>query len=369
MTKPRSRVFDLLRLAPRGGPAICNVSVTNACNATCNFCNFAHDKGFVTHRKWLDADRFAAALSLLKERAGVRFVTFMGGEPLLHPRIVEMARTATDMGIQPTLVTNGWLLPGKVDALPAAGITTLFVSIDAADAAVHERNRGLKGVCERIRSSIPRMAERGVTPIASVTMSRLVTDYPALAHFLRELGFAAVTFSYPRKAPLGSSSLVWSEDSSLVDLSPAELLAAFDAVDEARRIIPVLNPRASIADVRRRLRGEAERFHCLAGYKYFYLDWNYDLWRCEDWHEPLCPVWDFEPGRTVRDGCQACTTDCYRDASVMLHFAVALGDAFARLSEGRLVAAAAALADRRNAASLGAVLGHSSRLARLAGLG
>ena len=369
MTKRRSGVLDLLRLVPRGGPAICNVSVTNACNATCDFCNFAHDKGFVTHRKWLDADRFAAALSLLRERAGVRFVTFMGGEPLLHPRIVEMAQAAADMGVQPTLVTNGWLLPGKLDALAETGITTLFISIDAAEPAVHERNRGLRGVCERIRGANARAAERGIMPIASVAMSRLVTDYTALAGFLRELGFAAVTFSYPRKAPLGSSSLVWSEDSDLMDLSPAELLAAFDAVDEVRRIIPVQNPRASIADVRRRLRGEAERFHCLAGYKYFYLDWNYDLWRCENWREPLCPVWEFEPGKAVRDGCQACTTDCYRDASVMLHFAVALGDAFARLSEGRLAAAAAALADRRNTTSLGAVAGHGSRVARLAGLG
>jgi hypothetical protein len=39
------------------------------------------------------------------------------------------------------------------------------------------------------------------------------------------------------------------------------------------------------------------------------------------------------------------------------------------LSEGRPAAAAAALADRRNAASLGAVIGHGSRLARLAGVG
>jgi 2-iminoacetate synthase ThiH len=78
MTKGRPGVLDPLRLVPRGGPAICNVSITNVCNATCGFCNFAHDKGFVTHRKWLDADRFAAALSLLRERAGVRFLTFMG---------------------------------------------------------------------------------------------------------------------------------------------------------------------------------------------------------------------------------------------------------------------------------------------------
>src|SRR5687767_8187047 len=117
MTKPRSGALDLLRLLPRGGPAICNVSVTNACNATCDLCNFAHDKGFVTHRTWLDAGRLVEALSLLRPRAGVRFVTFMGGEPLLHPRIAEMAQAAPDMGIQPTLVTNGWLLPGKLDAL------------------------------------------------------------------------------------------------------------------------------------------------------------------------------------------------------------------------------------------------------------
>jgi MoaA/NifB/PqqE/SkfB family radical SAM enzyme len=369
MTKLRSAALDLLRLVPSGGPAICNVSVTNACNATCNFCNFAHDKGFVTHRKWLDADRFAEALSILREKGGVRFVTFMGGEPLLHPRIAEMARAASALGVQPTFVTNGWLLPGKLDAMADTGVTTVFISIDSEDVAAHEKNRGLKGVCERIRGANERLAGRGITPIASVAMSRLVGDYPALGRFLRELGFGAVTFSYPRKAPLGSSSLVWSEDSDLVDLSPGELLAAFDQVDAVRDIIPVHNPRASIADMRRRLRGEAERFHCLAGYKYFYLDWNYDLWRCEDWKAPMCPVWEFEPAKRVRDGCQACTTDCYRDASVMLHFAVALGDAFARLSEGRPVAAASALADGRNAASLGAVIAHGSRLGRLAGVG
>ncbi|WP_448190974.1 radical SAM protein [Azospirillum sp. sgz301742] len=360
---------DLLRLVPCGGPAICNISVTNSCNATCSFCNFAHDKGVVTDRRWLDAERFAEALTRLRDRAGVRFVTFMGGEPLLHPNIAEMAATASGLGVQPTLVTNGWLLPAKLDALVAAGVTTLFISIDAADAGVHETNRGLKGVCDRIREATARMAAYGVTPIASVAMTRLIGDYGALAAFLKTLGFAAVTFSYPRKAALGSSSLVWSEDSGLVDLSPDELIAAFDAVDAVRPVIPVFNPSASVADMRRRLRGEAERFPCLAGYKYFYLDWNYDLWRCEDWREPLCSVWDFEASRMVRDGCQACMTDCYRDASVMLHFAVALGDAFARLCEGRLGAAAAALADRRNAVSLGAVIDHGSRLSRLAGFG
>ena len=369
MTATRSGLMDLLSLVPSGGPAILNASVTNLCNATCDFCNFAHDKGFVTDRRSMDASRFAESLALMKAQANLRFVTFMGGEPLLHPRIADMMQMATDMGVQPTMVTNGWLLPGKLDALAATGISTIFVSIDSEDAGAHEKNRGLKGVCERIRESNTRMAALGITPIASVAMTRLVTDYRALGHFLKELGFAAVTFSYPRRAALGSSSLVWSEDSDLVDMSNAELLAAFDGVEQTREVIPVHNPRQGIADMRRRLTGEGERFTCHAGYKYFYMDWNYDLWRCEDWAKPISSVWDFTPDKMMRDACQACTTDCYRDASIMLHFPVAIGDAFAQMREGRPLGAFKALADRRILGSIGAIAGHGSRLSRLAGTG
>lgn len=367
MTATPSGFMDLLRLVPQGGPAILNASVTNLCNATCDFCNFAHDKGFVTDRRTMDADKFSDALAHMRLNGNVRFVTFMGGEPLLHKRIAEMARTASGMGVQPTMVTNGWLLPGQLESLRGTGISTIFISIDSEDAGAHETNRGLKGVCERIRESTTRMREMGITPIASVAMTKLVTDYGALGHFLKELGFAAVTFSYPRKAELGSSSLVYSEDSDLVDMTNAQLIAAFDGVEKTRAVLPVFNPREGIADMRRRLTGEGERFICHAGYKYFYLDWNYDLWRCEDWKEPISTVMDYTPQKAVRDGCQACTTDCYRDASIMLHFSVALGDSFARLREGKIGAALGALADKRNLGSLAAVINHGRRIRGLMG--
>jgi MoaA/NifB/PqqE/SkfB family radical SAM enzyme len=369
MAATRSGIMDLLRLVPQGGPAVLNASVTNLCNATCDFCNFAHDKGFVTDRRSMDADRFAEALGHMRAHGNVRFVTFVGGEPLLHKRFAEMAQTASEMGVQPTMVTNGWLLPKQLDRLKDTGMSTMFVSIDSEDAGEHEKNRGLKGVCERIRESNTRMRAMNITPIASVAMTRLVRDYRALGHFLKELGFAAVTFSYPRKAALGSSSLVYSEDSALVDMSVPELIAAFDGVEETRAVLPVFNPKEGIADMRRRLTGQGERYICHAGYKYFYLDWNYDLWRCEDWRQPICQVFDYSADKAIRDGCQACTTDCYRDASIMLHFSVALGDSFARLREGKIGAALGALADRRNLGSMSAVIGHGKRIRGLMGAG
>ena len=99
------------------------------------------------------------------------------------------------------------------------------------------------------------------------------------------------------------------------------------------------------------------------------MDWNYDVWRCDAWSERLCSVWDFAKTPLVRDGCTACIADCYRDSSVMLHFAVSLGDAMDHLSDGRVLAAIRTLADRRNLTSLGAVLENAHVLPSLARLG
>lgn len=349
-------ILDLLRLLPNGGPAVCNVSITNTCNATCGFCNFAHNKGYVKDRRWLDADRFAAALAILRQHGDVRYICFMGGEPLLHPKLVDMASAACSMGIRPMVITNGWLLADKLESLATAGVKTVLISIDAPDVEVHESNRGLRGACARIAKATCRMPSLKMTAIASVTMSRLILDYKALAPFLRGLGFSAVTFSYPRKTALGSSSLVWSDDSDLVDFAPDELLACFDAVEELRPLFPVQNPRASIIDRKQRLQGAAERFVCYGGYKYFYMDWNYNLWRCENWQTPICPVWELDRSKLVRDGCTACMADCYRDASVMLQPAVSLGDTRDELRAGRPLAAVAKLSDRRNFTALGALL-------------
>lgn len=367
MTQPLSRLKDYLGLVPRGGPAIANVFVTNVCNATCGFCNFAHDKGFVVNRGWMAAERFAEAMRLMHERADLRFIVLTGGEPLLHPHLAEMAAAATAAGIQPSLVTNGWLLPAKLDALAKAGVGSVIISIDSPDAETHEANRGLKGVFERIRAANAEMAKRGMMSIASVAITRLIQDWPRLGQTLRGLGFGAATFSYPRKEAFASSSLVWS-DSGLVDLSTQELLAALDGIDALRDIIPVQNPRASMEDLRRRLRGEAERFVCLAGYKYFYLDWTYTLWRCEDWQEFMGPVWEFDRSRVIRDGCQACTTDCYRDASVMLHASVALGDAITGMKAGQWRESMASIADSRNLTSVGAIARLGPHLRQMAGL-
>jgi hypothetical protein len=146
------------------------------------------------------------------------------------------------------------------------------------------------------------MRELGMTPLAQVTMSKLLGDYRQLSPLLRDLHFDAVAFSYPQTTRLGSSSLAWSSDSQLMSFSTQEMVAAFDSVDSLRSEFPVNNPSASVADMKRHLRGQPETFQCYGGFKSFYMDWNYDVWRCDYWTKKISSVWDFADAPSVRDG-------------------------------------------------------------------
>ncbi|MBV8613491.1 MAG: radical SAM protein, partial [Acetobacteraceae bacterium] len=55
--------------------------MTNVCNAACDFCGFARDKGLAGPKRHMDADALARALPILHRR-GIRFMTLQGGEPL-----------------------------------------------------------------------------------------------------------------------------------------------------------------------------------------------------------------------------------------------------------------------------------------------
>src|SRR5688572_33242255 len=145
------QAVDVLRLLPIGGPSCCNIAVTNVCNATCDFCNYAKDKDFVTEKKWLDAERLNRALDILHAR-GIRYITFSGGEPMLHPKLYDMISAVAFRGMRPAMVTNGSALTEQnIRDLATAGLKTLFISIDSPEAEKHEKNRGLPGVFEKIR--------------------------------------------------------------------------------------------------------------------------------------------------------------------------------------------------------------------------
>ena len=345
-------------------PSVCDVSVTNVCQATCNFCCFAHDKQIVTDRRFIDKEKFIEALPILYRR-GVRYVNFQGGEPLLHPGIVEMCAAIAKNNMRPAMISNGFLLPDRIEKMIAAGLSTLLFSLDSHDPAVHEKNRGLKGVVDRLKKSVAIAKSHGLPTVAVVTVSKLV-DFSRMTEILEYVGCDAVSFSYPRKEPFGSSSLVFNPESDLVDFTDAELEKAIDGILALKKRFTVMNPVASLTDLRRFARHEEQRIPCVGGKRYFYLDWDLNLWRCENWYEPMGSVLDLDSLPDYTDHCTACNQNCYRDTSAMMHFGIAVSEAIQDVSKGRLGAAAGRLGQSGLGASFKAVIDEAGVIKKLA---
>jgi MoaA/NifB/PqqE/SkfB family radical SAM enzyme len=346
-----------------GGPSTCQFAITSACNARCGFCNFAVDKMPMDLRHHVTLEQAKQAASILAQN-GIYFLIYVGGEPMLHPQLNEMIAHASSIGMAPMLVTNGSLLTGeRIDRLADAGLRSAIISIDATEAEKHEENRGLRGVCDRIREANSHFHRRNIGTTASVTMSRLVEDYTKLPLFLKSLGFDSVTFSYPLTT-LASSYLGYA-DSNLVDYKVEELYQRFEAVKALKREFHVVNPSASIEDMQRHLKGEPEQFGCLGGWKFFYLDWNLNLYRCHNWDRPMCHISEFNGSQRVRDGCRACMMDCYRDSSVMQHIAVSISDGVQAAAKGQIFQALKHWFNWENLVSVKAVLEEARWLRRL----
>jgi MoaA/NifB/PqqE/SkfB family radical SAM enzyme len=337
-----------------GGPGFCQFAINNACNAGCDFCSFNLDILPRTDWSFAPLEKSIAAIDILMGH-GVRYLVLTGGEPMLHPDLYGIIGHAAGRGMAVILVTNGSrLTEDSIRALKESGVSSVIISIDAASAAKHEENRKLPNVCDRIKKANALLKTHRIQCTASVTMSRLIDDYGALPPFLKSLGFDSVTFSYPLTTL--RSSFLGHADSPLVSYDPEELHRTFDEVKKLKRQIHVVNPTASIEEMQRFLRKEPQRFPCLGGFKYFYLDWNFLLWRCHFWETPICSIFDFDDSRRIRDGCTRCMIDCYRDASVMQHVGVAVADAAEYLRKGRAGAAVKALFNRQVLDSLKSVV-------------
>ncbi|WP_319419060.1 radical SAM protein [Pleurocapsa sp. FMAR1] len=122
--QPLRSAIDLLFLK---SPLEAQLIVTRRCNLSCGYCT--------------EFDNYSSPvpLELLKERIDaihrLRVVntSLLGGEPLMHPDIVEIIKYSNRKN-QVSITTNGFLLTEKlVKKLNEAGLSNLQISIDALD--------------------------------------------------------------------------------------------------------------------------------------------------------------------------------------------------------------------------------------------
>ncbi|WP_240653190.1 GTP 3',8-cyclase MoaA [Sphingomonas crocodyli] len=125
------------RLTDRLGRRISylRLSVTDRCDLRCRYC-MAEDMRFLPNGDLLTIDELAT-LSEAFIRRGVRKIRLTGGEPLVRRGIDDLARAIgrhIGHGLDElTITTNGTLLDSHAEALAAAGVRRINVSLDSRD--------------------------------------------------------------------------------------------------------------------------------------------------------------------------------------------------------------------------------------------
>lgn len=116
-------------LAAKVPPRSVRISVTDRCDLACTYCRPSRSDGYVDRR--LDLPAWRTVMEGLA-RAGVRRVRLTGGEPLVHPRVVELVALAREVGFDEiALTTNATQLEALAAPLAAAGLDRVNVSLDS----------------------------------------------------------------------------------------------------------------------------------------------------------------------------------------------------------------------------------------------
>jgi MoaA/NifB/PqqE/SkfB family radical SAM enzyme len=134
--------------------------ITNECNLACLHCieESGPGKAFADE---LGRDEVLGVIDQLMDHE-VPYLSFSGGEPMLHPHFFEMVERVTARGSQLKIETNGhYLTPDSCARLKDLGVKAVQVSLDGATSATFGRMR-VRGEFDRTVQGIRNLAAAGV---------------------------------------------------------------------------------------------------------------------------------------------------------------------------------------------------------------
>jgi MoaA/NifB/PqqE/SkfB family radical SAM enzyme len=142
MLSDNAKKARLVRTYLGGHPLWCAWQVTYRCNYRCRFCHYWHDPLGRAEEPTLEDYRLGARKLA---SFGTMLISLAGGEPLLRTDLPEIISVVAEHHM-PFVTTNGFLADeATAKAMMAAGLWGVSISIDYADAARHDRARGMDG--------------------------------------------------------------------------------------------------------------------------------------------------------------------------------------------------------------------------------
>lgn len=160
--------------------------VTRVCNLACPYCQAPPNGRQLTFVEMADAlARFADG--------GTERIKFTGGEPFISPMILPLIRECRSRGMEPTIITNGTILPsGAIEAMKKSA-ARLKVSLHGPR-EIHDRTQGRR-VFDAALSTIRATVDSGIeTSIHTLVHRECELDFREWVEFLINEGIHKVSF-------------------------------------------------------------------------------------------------------------------------------------------------------------------------------
>jgi GTP 3',8-cyclase len=213
------------------------ISVTDRCNFRCSYCMpkeiFDRDYKFLPQSSLLSFEEITRTARLFVAH-GVKKLRLTGGEPLLRKHlevlVAQLAALRTPEGeaLDITLTTNGSVLARKAEALRAAGLKRITVSLDALDDATFRRMNDVDFPVADVLAGIDAALAAGLAPVkVNMVVKRGTNDQEIvpLARHLRDRYGPKVVLRFIEYMDVGATN-GWRMDEVLPSAQVRERLHA-----------------------------------------------------------------------------------------------------------------------------------------------
>lgn len=154
------------------------IDVGHICDIDCKFCYHRFEDR--KQRSFLSKQEIMGRLKRDKEEYDLSVTDFTGGEPTIHPDIVEIVDYGRSIGNRICLISHGqWRRMNRIDAIIDAGVYEFLLSIHG----IRQDHDSMTnpGAFGRIMESIAHLEKRGIPWRANCVVNSI--NYPHLAEY------------------------------------------------------------------------------------------------------------------------------------------------------------------------------------------
>lgn len=309
-------------------PHCCDFIVLENCMLSCKMCHMWKCKENYNQVPALYYEKFIE--SLYEYFGSEMQIQMVGGEPLLKPGIIDLITTASKKGFFTTLTSNGYLIDRKMaSALIDARISSIALSLDSLDSAIHDFLRGKQGVHKQTMKALKyltqyRYPEQSVCIVTTIMQPNL-DDLIALADWAEgHSGIACISFQVLSQPFYTKEDVSWYKNPKFSFLWPQrekEVFSVIDALIERKQKKKKIGNSVNQLNIFKKYFQNPEQFvkkgGCHLGYNSLSVNSSGNIYLCFEqppigniMRDRIEDVWESPIAHDVRSRIKACNRNC-----------------------------------------------------------